>query len=77
MLALLRDARRRMFVADVHAGKVAGFRVDESSAGRVLVRITELGEGYRVSNFTEELCELDEGGVATHTRAYRGVRSGS
>lgn len=77
VLALLRDARRRAFVADVHAGKVAGFRVDESSAGRVLVRITELGEGYRVSNFTEELCELDESDVATHTRSYRGAGSGS
>lgn len=77
VLALLRDARRRAFVGKVHAGEVAGFRVDESPAGRVLVRVTELGQGYRVSNFTEELCELDEGGDVTRARSFRGARSGA
>lgn len=76
-LAVLRDARRRAFVRRVQAGEVAGFRVDQSPAGRVLVRITELGTGYRVSNFTEELCELDEDDDVMHARAHRGVRSGS
>jgi hypothetical protein len=76
-LAVRRDAKRREFVAKVHAGNVAGFRVDDTAAGRVLVRVTELGEGYRVTNFTEELYELDEGGDVTHARAYRGARSGS
>lgn len=71
VLALRRDMRRRHFVEKVSAGAVAGFRVDDTAEGRVLVRVTELGSGYRVANFTEELYALDQEGLATRALSHR------
>lgn len=73
VLGLVREAKRRAFVARVAAGDVAGFRVDDTREGRVLVRVTELGSGYRVANFTEELYALDETGDAARPLTQRGV----
>lgn len=67
-LALLREARRRKFVADAEAGKVKGYRVDPTDEGKVLVRIQSHGEGYRVADFEEELYELDAQGEATQPK---------
>ncbi len=67
-LAQLREGRRRAFVRDVAAGHVPGFRVDESDQGKVLVRITSMGEGYRVANFEEEIVSLTETGEAKELR---------
>lgn len=64
ILAHLRESARRAFVRSVEAGAVAGFRVDATTEGKVLVRITSLGEGYRVANFEEPLYGLDEAGRA-------------
>ncbi|WP_394845945.1 hypothetical protein LZC95_00595 [Pendulispora brunnea] len=66
--AFVRERRRRAFVRDVEAGAVAGFRVDPSPEGKVLVRVTSQGEGYRVSDFREELVELDVSGEAKRAR---------
>ena len=66
VLALARQRRRSRFVAEVSQGKVQGFRVDESAEGKVLVRVTSMGEGYRVADFQEELYALDEQGEAKH-----------
>lgn len=63
-LALRREARRRRFVKEVEAGNVTGFRVDEAPEGKVLVRVTSMGEGYRVANFEEAVFALDEEGEA-------------
>ncbi len=64
LLALVREVRRRRFVAQASAGELAGFRIDELPEGKVLVRITSVGEGYRVSDVEEELLALDEAGAA-------------
>ena len=72
-LALVRESRRSTFVRRVDAGAVPGFRVDDTTEGRVLMRVTELGSGYRVTNFTEELYALDEAGRATRAPTQRGV----
>lgn len=53
----LRTKRRHAFVADVEAGNVTGFRVAETPEGRVLMRVTSMGEGYRVANFEEPVIE--------------------
>ncbi|WP_394835411.1 hypothetical protein LVJ94_00605 [Pendulispora rubella] len=66
--ASIREGRRRAFVREVEAGNVAGFRVDPSPEGKVLVRVTSHGEGYRVSDFREELVELDASGEAKRAR---------
>jgi hypothetical protein len=66
VLALARQRRRSRFVAEVSEGKVQGFRVDESAEGKVLIRVTSMGEGYRVTDFQEELYALDEQGEAKH-----------
>lgn len=67
-LASRREALRRTFVAEVEQGKVPGFRVDATSEGKALVRVSSLGQGYRVSDFAEELYLLDEEGAATESR---------
>jgi hypothetical protein len=64
VLAQRREARRKHFVKEVEAGAVEGFRVDEVPEGKVLVRVTTMGQGYRVANFEEELVELDAAGEA-------------
>jgi hypothetical protein len=68
-LAHARERRRRDFVARAEAGDVKGFRVDASAEGKVLVRVTSQGEGYRVADFQEEVFLLDEEGRATKARA--------
>jgi hypothetical protein len=69
VLAQMREVRRRDFVARAEAGEVRGFRVDVREEGKVLMRVTSLGEGYRVADFHEEVCLLDEEGRARHRRA--------
>jgi hypothetical protein len=64
-LALAREARRRRFVADAEAGKVAGYRVDPTDEGKVLIRVIAQGKGYRVADFEEDIFELDAEGEAT------------
>ena len=59
-----RGARRRRFVEEVEAGKHAAFRVDPTAEGKVLVRVTTQGEGYRVADVEEEVLALDEAGEA-------------
>jgi len=66
--AFVREARRRTFVREVEAGNVAGFRVDPSPEGKVLVRVSSLGEGYRVADYREELVDLDASGEAKRAR---------
>ena len=63
-LALEREARRRRFVTLVEAGEVTGYRVDDTSEGKVLLRVSE-GAGYRVADFAEAIFELDPEGGAT------------
>lgn len=60
-----REVDRRAFVRDVEAGKVPQFRVDESSEGKVLVRVVVQGQGYRVVDYVEEVAALDREGAAT------------
>jgi hypothetical protein len=68
-LARAREARRRRFVAAALEGKVAGYRVDDTAQGKVLVRVAE-GAGYRVADVEEEVFELDaEGRAVRHARA--------
>jgi hypothetical protein len=61
-LASGRATRRRRFMEDVEAGAVAGYRIDAEPEGKVLVRVTPQGQGYRVADFEEELLALDEEG---------------
>lgn len=67
-LATARAARRRTFVADAEAGKIAGYRIDATNEGKVLVRIVAQGKGYRVADFEEEVFELDAEGEATRPK---------
>ncbi|HQY62164.1 MAG: hypothetical protein IPF92_11680 [Myxococcales bacterium] len=69
LLARRREAARRRFVAEAEEGQVPGYRVDASPEGKVLVRVTSHGEGYRVSDFREEVFALDEEGQATRALA--------
>lgn len=64
VFAVRRDAVRRKFVQQVEEGAVQGYRVDTTDQGKVLVRVTSVGAGYRVANFEEHLAELDEEGEA-------------
>ena len=68
VLARARAVRRRAFVAEAEAGRTPGYRVDDTSEGKVLVRVVSQGEGYRVADFEEELFELDAQGEATRPR---------
>jgi hypothetical protein len=67
-LAFLRELRRRRFVTAAAAGKIAGYRVDATDEGKVLVRIGAQGKGYRVADFEEEVFELDADGAAVHDK---------
>ncbi|MBL9024321.1 MAG: hypothetical protein JNL21_19155 [Myxococcales bacterium] len=64
LAAHYRGNRRLRFVEEVEAGKRAGFRVDPTKEGKVLVRVTTQGEGYRVADVEEEVLALDEAGEA-------------
>jgi hypothetical protein len=63
--ALVREARRRKFVARVEASEVPGFRVEKSRVGKVLLRVAPVAH-YRIADVSEELFELDDSGRATH-----------
>jgi hypothetical protein len=67
-LALSREARRRRFVREAEAGKIAGYRVDGEREGKVLVRVVSQGAGYRVADDEEEVFELDSDGEATRPK---------
>lgn len=69
VLSYARELRRKAFVADVAGGKVRGFRLDEAAEGKVLVRVTTQGEGYRVADIEEEVLALDEAGAAVREAA--------
>lgn len=71
--ALVREARRRRFVARVEASEVPGFRVEKSHAGKVLLRVAPVAH-YRVSDASEELFELDDTGRVTHEARASGAR---
>lgn len=64
VLATYRDRVRKGFVREVEAGAVQGFRVDTTNEGKVLVRVTSQGGGYRAATFDEQVYGLDEGGDA-------------
>lgn len=68
-LATLRARARSGFVRSVTAGEVEGFRVEQTEHGAALTRVTSYGEGYRVVDFHEELCLLDEQGEVAELRA--------
>lgn len=74
VLARRREAERRRFVAQAEEGQVPGYRVDASPEGKVLVRVTTHGEGYRVSDFCEEVFALDDEGQATKALALEPPR---
>jgi hypothetical protein len=76
LLAGGRERRRRRFVADAEAGKVAGYRVDATAEGKVLVRVAAQGRGYRVADFEEEVFELDEQGQATRAKSLTAMAEG-
>ncbi|MFT3766790.1 MAG: hypothetical protein QM820_14935 [Minicystis sp.] len=67
-LALARETRRRRFVEDAESGKIAGYRVDPTEEGKVLVRVVSQGKGYRVADFEEEVYALDAEGEATQPK---------
>lgn len=68
MLATYRGEVRCDFVRDVEAGAVQGFRVDTTSEGKVLTRVTSQGGGYRAATFDEEVYDLDDGTDASVRR---------
>jgi hypothetical protein len=55
ILAWAREDRRRAFVARAEAGREAGYRVEPTPEGKVLLRLTSQGEGYRVADFEERV----------------------
>jgi hypothetical protein len=69
VLAQARESKRRAFVTKAEAGEIRGFRVDPTPEGKVLVRVSSQGQGYRVADFSEEVFLLDEEGRATEARA--------
>ncbi|MCU0656266.1 MAG: hypothetical protein MUF64_13755 [Polyangiaceae bacterium] len=62
LFAHRREQARRRFVEAVEQGKVSGFRVEPAGAGKMLLRVSSEGEGYRAAEFDEELFALDEEG---------------
>jgi len=54
-LARIRERRRSAFVAKAEAGEIPGYRVQPTEDGKVLLRVTSMGEGYRVAEIEEEL----------------------
>jgi hypothetical protein len=75
ILAAAREARRKRFVAEAGAGKIPGYRVDDTDEGQVLVRVVSHGAGYRVADFEEEVYELDAAGEATRPRVLEPPRA--
>jgi len=70
VVALRREARRRKFVERVEAEQEPGLRVEETTLGKMLVRVDTQVETYRVARAPdEELIELDQEG-----RAVRAMR---
>lgn len=65
LFSILRARRRRAFVDAAANGDVQGFRVSETPEGRVLVRITSMGQGYRVADFEEPLATVDDAWEST------------
>jgi len=63
VLAIVRERRRRGFVAGVEAGKIQGFRVDPARGGKVLVRLPQEGD-YRAADAEEKVFTLDASGAA-------------
>lgn len=61
-IARRRDRERQRFVAEVQAGKVPQFRVDDTDEGKVLVRVVAHGDAYRVMDYEEEIAALDREG---------------
>jgi hypothetical protein len=61
--AFQRSRARKAFVAQVRAGEIAGYRVQPTDAGEVLLRAVMQGEGYRVAQFDEPVAELDDAGT--------------
>jgi hypothetical protein len=53
----------------VEAGGGQGLRVEPTPQGKVLVRVTSHGEGYRVADFHEEIYSLDQDGRAAYARS--------
>ena len=64
VLAYRREKARRAFVRRVEIGNVEGYRVDATAEGKVLVRVTAMGEGYRVAPIEEPVYGLGETGEA-------------
>ncbi len=64
-LAWARGRRRHAFVARAEAGAEPGFRVDATSEGKVLMRVTSHGEAYRAIDFEERIADLGEGDEVT------------
>jgi hypothetical protein len=60
LVAASRAFARRAFVKAAAEGQVPGIRVEETPEGRALVRVTSHGQGYRVTDFHEELVRLRE-----------------
>ncbi|MBX3202387.1 MAG: hypothetical protein KF894_29950 [Labilithrix sp.] len=71
VFAWRRERVRRAFVHEVEAGAVEGYRVDATDEGKVLVRVTSMGEGYRVASFAEPIYGLGEIGDAQRSMAIR------
>lgn len=76
-LARAREARRRRFVADAEAGKIAGYRIEPTDEGKVLIRVVSQGKGYRVADFEEEVFELDAEGEATRPKHLDDAEAGA
>lgn len=62
--ATVLEHRRRRFVRAAETGALAGYRIQSRDETRVLVRVTQVGEGYREGPIDEPLCELDARGRA-------------
>jgi hypothetical protein len=62
LFAHRREQARHRFVEAVEQGKVPGFRVEPAGTGKMLLRVSSEGEGYRAAEFDEELFALDEEG---------------
>jgi hypothetical protein len=64
MMASARGKRRRAFVTEAEAGRVAGYRVESVPDGKVLVRVESAGEAYRGAERFEAVYELATDGAA-------------
>ncbi len=60
-----REKERRSFVAEVEGCRVAGYRVDATREGKVLVQITPPdADAYRTAEGHDAVVELDQHGDA-------------